>query len=70
MLILIHNWGYVFFYQGKTKHTEYGRIKRCSLNQLNLLQLAFRDKVIPIDYPDHLKFYKTKNVEQVTLCQI
>ena len=34
---------------GKMKHTQHGRITGCSLEQLNLLQLAFREQVIPAD---------------------
>ena len=33
----------------KMKHTQHGRITGCSLEQLKLLQLAFRERVVPID---------------------
>lgn len=36
---------------GKMKHTQHGRITGCSLQQLKLLQLAFRERVIPVDDP-------------------
>lgn len=36
---------------GKIRHTQHGRITACSLDQLKLLQLAFREKVIPADDP-------------------
>ena len=49
-----------FYQDGKTKHTQHGRIKGCSLNQLKLLQLAFRGKVIPIDSPDAFKILQSK----------
>jgi len=34
---------------GKMKHTQHGRITGCSLEQLTLLQLAFRERVVPVD---------------------
>ena len=37
---------------GKTKHQQYGRILGQNLEQLKMLQLAFRGKVIPVDHPD------------------
>lgn len=37
---------------GKMVHTQHGRITGCSLQQLKLLQLAFREKVIPNDSPE------------------
>ena len=36
---------------GKMKHTQHGRITGCSLQQLKILQLAFREQVIPQDDP-------------------
>ena len=33
----------------KMKHTQHGRITGCSLEQLKLLQLAFRERVVPVD---------------------
>lgn len=35
----------------KMKHTQHGRITGCSLQQLQILQLAFREQVIPQDDP-------------------
>ena len=32
---------------GKMKHTQHGRITGCSLSQLKILQLAFREQVVP-----------------------
>jgi hypothetical protein len=32
-------------------HTQHGRITGCSLEQLKLLQLAFRERVVPVDDP-------------------
>jgi len=37
---------------GKIRHTQHGRITGCSIQQLKLLQLAFRDKVMPLDSPE------------------
>lgn len=37
---------------GKIKHEQHGRIAGCSLEQLKLLQLAFREQVIPADTPE------------------
>jgi len=36
---------------GKMRHTQHGRITGCSLEQLKLLQLAFRERVVPVDDP-------------------
>ncbi len=36
---------------GKMKHTQHGRITGCSLAQLKILQLAFRESVVPVDDP-------------------
>ena len=36
---------------GKMKHTQHGRITGCSLQQLKILQLAFREQVVPWDDP-------------------
>lgn len=36
---------------GKMQHTQHGRISGCSVAQLKLLQLAFREQVIPTDDP-------------------
>ncbi len=33
----------------------YGRITGCSLEQLKLLQLAFRERVVPVDDPQAFK---------------
>jgi len=40
---------------GKMKHTQHGRITGCSLQQLKLLQLAFRERVVPVDDPHAFK---------------
>lgn len=37
---------------GKNVHTQHGRITGCPLDQLKMLQLAFRQGVIPADSPD------------------
>jgi transposase len=36
----------------KIKHEQHGRITGCSLQQLKLLQLAFREQVIPVNAPE------------------
>ena len=36
----------------KIVHTQHGRITGCSLEQLKMLQLAFRDQVLPADSPE------------------
>ena len=36
---------------GKMQHTQHGRISGCSVKQLKLLQLAFREQVLPADEP-------------------
>ena len=40
---------------GKMKHTQHGRITGCTLQQLKLLQRAFREQVIPRDDPQAFK---------------
>ena len=41
-----------FYDNGKIKHTQHGRITGCSIEQLKMLQLAFRESVVAIDDPD------------------
>ena len=38
--------------KGKIKHEQHGRITGCTLEQLKLLQLAFREKIVPVSNPD------------------
>lgn len=45
---------------GKTKHTQHGRIVGCTLTQLKLLQHAFREKVIPVDAPEAFQILQGK----------
>lgn len=45
---------------GKTTHTQHGRITGCTLNQLKLLQEAFRENVIPADAPEALQILHSK----------
>jgi hypothetical protein len=45
---------------GKMKHTQHGRIAGCSLEQLKLLQLAFRERVVPVDDPHALKILASR----------
>jgi hypothetical protein len=45
---------------GKILHTQHGRITGCSLDQLKLLQLAFREKVIPAEDPRALRILDSK----------
>ena len=45
---------------GKMKHTQHGRITGCSLEQLKLLQLAFRERVVPVDDPQAFKILNSR----------
>ncbi len=45
---------------GKMKHTQHGRITGCSLQQLKLLQLAFRERVVPVDDPHAFKILSSR----------
>ncbi|QQO52946.1 MAG: IS1634 family transposase [Thiohalocapsa sp. PB-PSB1] len=45
---------------GKMRHTQHGRITGCSLEQLKLLQLAFREQVVPIDDPQAFHILNSK----------
>ena len=45
---------------GKMKHTQHGRITGCSLAQLKILQLAFREQVVPIDDPQAFKILHSR----------
>jgi hypothetical protein len=44
-----------FSENGQMKHTQHGRITGCSLQQLKILQLAFRERVVPVDDPQAFK---------------
>ena len=45
---------------GQVKHTQHGRIVGCSLEQLKLLQLAFREHVVPSASPQAFKILHSK----------
>jgi hypothetical protein len=45
---------------GKMKHTQHGRITGCSLAQLKILQLAFRERVVPMDDPDAFRILNSR----------
>jgi hypothetical protein len=45
---------------GKMKHTQHGRITGCSLKQLKILQLAFREQVVPWDDPQAFKILHSR----------
>jgi hypothetical protein len=45
---------------GTIKHTQQGRITGCSLEQLKLLQLAFRERVVPVDDPQAFKILSSR----------
>jgi len=45
---------------GKMKHTQHGRITGCSLEQLKILQLAFRERVIPVDDPQAFQILSSR----------
>jgi hypothetical protein len=42
------------------KHTQHGRITGCSLQQLKILQWAFREQVIPVDDPEAFKILSSR----------
>lgn len=45
---------------GKMRHTQHGRVTGCSLEQLKLLQLAFRQQVVPADSPAALRLLRSR----------
>lgn len=45
---------------GKMKHTQHGRITGCSLEQLKILQLAFRERVVPVADPRAFKILSSR----------
>ena len=45
---------------GEMKHTQHGRIIGCSLTQLKILQLAFRERVVPVDDPQAFKILNSR----------
>ncbi|MEJ2353791.1 MAG: IS1634 family transposase [Anaerolineales bacterium] len=45
---------------GKMKHTQHGRITGCSLQQLKLLQMALRERVVPVDDPQAFKILSSR----------
>jgi len=45
---------------GKVKHSQHGRISGCTLEQLKLLQSAFRGEVLPQSSPQALKILHSK----------
>ena len=45
---------------GKNVHTQHGRITGCSLQQLKMLQLAFRENVVPADSAEALKILSSR----------
>jgi transposase len=45
---------------GKNIHTQHGRITGCSLDQLKMLQLAFRQRVLPADSPEAFKVLSSR----------
>lgn len=45
---------------GTMKHTQHGRITGCSLEQLKILQLAFRERVVPVDDPQAFKILNSR----------
>jgi transposase len=49
-----------FYDNGKTKHTQHGRITGCTITQLKILQQAFREHVIPVDSPEAFKILRSK----------
>ena len=49
----------------KMKHSQHGCITDCSLEQLKLLQLFFREQVLPSDARMHFKSLIAENMAQV-----
>ncbi len=45
---------------GKNVHTQHGRITGCTLDQLKLLQLAFREGVVPAGSPEAFKVISSR----------
>ena len=45
---------------GKMQHTQHGRITGCSLEQLKLLQLAFRERVVPVEDPQAFRILDSR----------
>ena len=45
---------------GKIVHTQHGRITGCSLDELGMLQLAFRGSVTPVGSPDALRILSSR----------
>ncbi|HUF61240.1 MAG TPA: hypothetical protein VMN36_04130, partial [Verrucomicrobiales bacterium] len=45
---------------GKIRHSQHGRISGCTLEQLRLLQRAFRQEVIPEDAPEAFRMLQSK----------
>ncbi len=45
---------------GKIVHTQHGRIAGCSLDELRMLQLAFRGSVAPVGSPDALRILSSR----------
>ena len=46
--------------KGKNVHTQHGRITGCSLDELKMLQLAFRQGVVPADAPEAFKILSSR----------
>lgn len=44
------------------RHTQLGRITGCTIQQLKMLQLAFREKVIAVDSPDATKVLSAREL--------
>jgi transposase len=49
-----------FYDAGKVKHTQHGRITGCSMSQLKLLQMAFRENVVAADDPQAFQILQSK----------
>ena len=45
---------------GKILHTQHGRVTGCSLDQLKMLRLAFREKVVATGAPEALRILSSK----------
>ena len=45
---------------GRIAHTQHGRVAGCSIEQLKMLQLAFREQVLPVDSDQALRILSSR----------
>ena len=49
-----------YYEDGQTRHRQLGRITHKTLNELKIIQMAFRNKVVPMDSPDAFSITQSK----------